>query len=589
MPSLALLAFSAALATVRGQDPRFPVVQLWTCAAGAASQRWSLANASGFGRVVLASAEATTNVGWDLNGPSNATGTYLHLVQPLKSPSQQWRFDTSSGHIASLFAPRSCVTPAFAGAGAELVLGACSDPNAGFAVNAATGVITLASDPTLCVDSGSNASCATLPTSAFPFCDVDASPSVRAADLASRLTPSELASFLSNDNHGVPRLGVPRVGYGEALHGYLRPCIATPVPGSTGCPTSFPHLHLLGGSFNRSLWHATALAIADEARAYYNLINRTSHLVSWAPDINPFRDPRWGRGLEVASEDPLHLAEFIYEYARGLQEGEDERYIKLISTAKHAYGYDLENSTDASGAHYTRMNFTAVISRKDFAQFYLPPFLSATQRGRVASIMCSYQSVALDGDPHTINGTGIPSCANAALQNDMTRKQWGWNGFYVSDCDAIGEMYSAHHYTPTAYAAAVAGIRGGTDVDCGMTYTANVAQAIAKGDLTLGEVQLSAARTLTQLFALGILDPPGTHPYDAIGPERLDSPANRALALEGALQSIVLLKNDAAARNPWGATPAPLLPLQQGAKLRRIAIVGPNANATQTLLSKCVG
>jgi beta-D-xylosidase 4 len=229
-----------------------------------------------------------------------------------------------------------CAVPRGAFAGAPLVLAPCgSSALEAFTHDAAAGTFALAASPSLCIDAGTAAgSCADAPTSAFPFCDPALDARARAADLAGRLTADEAASLVSNENFGVPRFGIARVGYGEALHGYLRECVATPVPGSTGCPTSFPHLHLLGGSFNRTLWHAVAAAIADEARAYFNLVNRSSHLVSWAPDINPFRDPRWGRGQEVASEDPLHLSEFIAQYARGLQEGEDAAHIKLVSTAK---------------------------------------------------------------------------------------------------------------------------------------------------------------------------------------------------------------------------------------------------------------
>ena len=459
------LALTVTVAAASAADPRFPPVQLWLCSGGAPNQTWSL-NATG--QPAGATRILQRSLAWDLNGPLNATGTAVHLVRPLNSASQTWRWDAPHGRWSSDFAPGKCAVPVAAFSGAPLQLAPCGESKLeAFAYDAAAGTFTLAADPTLCVDGGTVAgSCAAPPTSALPFCDAALGPGARAADLASRLTVAELGLLLSNKNVGVPRFSIASIGYGEALHGYNRPCLATPVAGSSGCPTSFPHLHLIGGSFNRSLWHAVAAAIADEGRAYFNLDNRSSHLITWAPDINPFRDPRWGRGQEVASEDPVHLSEFIYEYARGLQEGEDEAHYKLISTAKHFSGYDLENNTDPTGAYWYRMNFTAVITRKDAAQFYWPPFLSAVQRGRVASIMCSYNSVCLDCDPTMLNGTGVPSCADDALQNGMLRGAWGFDGFIVSDCDAIREITGGHHYAATGLGGAVDGINGGTDVDC---------------------------------------------------------------------------------------------------------------------------
>lgn len=194
--------------------------------------------------------------------------------------------------------------------------------------------------------------------------------------------------------------------------------------------------------------------------------------------------------------------------------------------------------------------------------------------------------MCLDCDPTKLNGTGTPSCADDALQNGMLRGEWGFEGFIVSDCDAIGEIAGGHHFTPNAFGAAIAGINGGTDVDCGMTYTANLANAVARGNISRAPIERAAQRMLRVVIQLGLLDAVGSNPYDAIGPERLDSPANRQLALDAALQSIALLQNNATA-TPWGAG-LPLLPLR-AASLRRVALIGPNANATQTLLSNYEG
>lgn len=288
----ALLALTACGAV------QFTNVQLWKCSASPATQTWLL-NSSGLpageARITLPAAPGPFRV-WDLNGPANASGTLIHLysVSP-QNAAQRWHYDAAAGSISSpTFARDMCAAAQYPVAGASLVIERCSaaDPKQAFSFDAATGTLALRADPTLCVDAGSFANCSTPPTSGFPFCDPAQPPLARAADLSARMATEELAFFLGNQNDGVPSLGVPRIGYGEALHGLLRNCLATPALNSTGCPTSFPHLLLLSGTFNRSLWHSVAAAIADEGRAYFNLANRSSHLVSWAPDINPFRDPR---------------------------------------------------------------------------------------------------------------------------------------------------------------------------------------------------------------------------------------------------------------------------------------------------------
>jgi hypothetical protein len=233
---LALLAAAAS-----AQDARFPPVQLWLCAAGSANQTWTL-NSTGL-------PSGSTRVmqhgrAWDLNGPRNATGTLVHLVQLLHSTSQSWQWDAARGRWSSDFAPGECAAPATAVSGAPLVLAPCgSSALERFVFDAAAGTFALAADPTLCVDGGTAAgSCAAPPTSALPFCDPQLGPAARATDLAARLTASELASLLSNDNVGVPRFGIARIGYGEALHGLLRGCIATPVANSHRLPDELPAL-----------------------------------------------------------------------------------------------------------------------------------------------------------------------------------------------------------------------------------------------------------------------------------------------------------------------------------------------------------
>ena len=285
MAKIALLIILSASASAMVDIP----VQLWACGS-AASQTWTLNGTGADARILLNTPPAANPnyTVWDLSGPSNKTGTVIHLFSPYKNPAQFWAFDAAAGQIQSAgYARGQCAVAEYAAAGAQLQLAPCKGaPNGTSTFTFSAGVFRLASDPTLCIDAGSFASCALPPTSSYPLCDQRLPPEARAQDLSGRMSVAELSSFLSNQNRGVPSLGVPRIGYGEALHGLLRPCMATPVTNSTGCPTSFPHLLLLSGTFNRSLWHSVAQAIADEGRAYFNLANRTSHLVSWAPDIN---------------------------------------------------------------------------------------------------------------------------------------------------------------------------------------------------------------------------------------------------------------------------------------------------------------
>jgi len=406
------------------------------------------------------------------------------------------------------------------------------------------------------------------------YCDADLAPAERAADLAQRLSLYDWQSLLQNGNVGVPRFGIPPVAFNEALHGVVFGCGPTHTDNATGytssgCPTSFPHATLMGGAFNRSLWRSVASAISDEGRALHN--SNGYALLAWAPDINPFRDPRWGRGQEVAGEDPFHIAEYIYEYARGLQEGEDPRYTKLVSTAKHATGYDLEN-----WAGNDRNSFTARISLHDAVEYFWPPFESATQRGHVKSIMCSYNAVDLGGAGE------VPSCAWGWFQMDVLRGEWGWDGFIVSDCGAIADINVGHHYVGNMSAAAAAGILAGTDVNCGSVYSGNIALAVGEGLMALEDVAAAGRRFLAVVFGTGLFDPPERVPYNRYGPEKVDSLANRRLAFEAAVQGIALLANGPTS-TPWGEG-LPLLPLRAAAlRGKTVAVIGPNANSTALL------
>ena len=403
---------------------------LWACDGGASGrQQFDIGNSSSSPTAISIRGGSLV---WDIIGPSNDTGTGIHAwgYYSDNQPNQNWATSFSSpstlSPIRSLWG--KCLgTEGPAMAGARVVLVDCEpgSPAQSFLFDNSTGVLTLRAAPgqnvtSLCVDAGASANCTQAPFNTYDYCNPDLAPDVRAADLAGRLNAYDWASLLNNNNVGLARFGIPQVAFNEALHGIVFGCGPTYTDNatgyvSTGCPTSFPHATVLGSSFNRSLWRAVATTISDEGRALHN--SNGYALMTWAPDINCFRDPRWGRGQEVTGEDPVLMAEYIYEYARGMQEGEDPRYIKLVSTAKHFSGYDLEN-----WGGYDRNSFTASISLHDAVEYFWPPFESATMRGHVHSMMCSYNSVALDGAPE------IPSCAWSWLQNDVARGEWGWDG-----------------------------------------------------------------------------------------------------------------------------------------------------------------
>lgn len=266
-------------------------------------------------------------------------------------------------------------------------------------------------------------------------------------------------------------------------------------------------------------------------------------------------------------------AEFAAVFIHALQWGPDTRYKRIISVVKHIAAYDIEDLRP-TGVPITRFNFDAVVPLSDLVSYYLVPFKAATQRGLAGGLMCSYNAV-----------NGIPMCANGFVNNVIVREQWGWDGFTISDCSAFSLLCSpscysynlGHNYTQTLNAAVGVAVGGGMDAACDKQFGPAVVPALANRSVTLSQLQTAATRVLRQFFAAGLLDPPGSSPYFSYGMDRVDTPASRQLALEAAQQAVVLLKNDAAT-----------LPLRRAA-LKRLAVVGPNANATLGLLSNYHG
>ena len=380
----------------------------------------------------------------------------------------------------------------------------------------------------------------------------DASKPLRARteDLIRRMALAEKVSQLKNAAPAIPRLGLPAYDYwNEALHGIANNDVATVFPEPIGA----------AASWNPSLLHREGTVIGIEGRAKFNDYANSHHgdskwwtgLTYWAPNINIFRDPRWGRGQETFGEDPYLTSEIGIEFVKGIQ-GDDPNYMLAMACAKH---YAVH-----SGPERSRHSFDAEISERDLFDTYLPQFERVVREGRVGGVMSAYNAV-----------NGVPASANAFLLTDLLRKRWGFEGYIVSDCDAIHDIYGEkqHHYVQTAEEAAAVAVKAGCNLCCGGDYNALV-RAVQQGLVTEQEIDAALYHTLWARFRLGLFDPPEQVPYSSYGLKDNDLPEHGQVALELARQSIVLLKNDG------------VLPLDRW-KIKQIAVIGPNADSKSML------
>ena len=374
----------------------------------------------------------------------------------------------------------------------------------------------------------------------------------RVNDLVGRMTLEEKVSQMMSKSAAIERLGVPAYDWwNEALHGVAYSGVATVFPQAIG----------LGASWNTNLLHEIATAISDEARAKYNdaikrdIRKRFYGLTFWSPNINIFRDPRWGRGQETYGEDPYLTARLGVAFVRGMQ-GDDPRYLKTIATPKH---YAVH-----SGPEPERHVFDARPTERDLWETYLPAFRATMTEAQAGSIMCAYNSL-----------NGAPVCASRRMMQEILRASWGFGGYVVSDCDAIADIYKHHKFAKTEEEAAALAVKAGTDLTCGNEYRALI-PAVQKGLITEAEIDRSVKRLVAARFRLGMFDPPALVPYSRIPFTVNDSAANRALALKAARESIVLLKNE---HNT--------LPLKKD--IRTIAVIGPNGDALDVLLGNYNG
>ncbi|MGH9490117.1 MAG: glycoside hydrolase family 3 C-terminal domain-containing protein, partial [Terriglobales bacterium] len=393
---------------------------------------------------------------------------------------------------------------------------------------------------------------------ARPWLNTSQPDKVRAQELVSAMTLKEKCSQLTNIARAIPRLGVPAYNWwSEALHGVM-------VNGAT----NFPEPVGLGATFDPQLIHQMARAISVEARVIHRESVRNGNsfifhgLDYWAPNINIFRDPRWGRGQETYGEDPFLTGRMAVAFVTGMQ-GNNPRYYRVISTPKH---FDAH-----SGPETIRHFADNDISRHDLEATYLPAFRAAIVQGHAGSIMCAY--TALNGEP---------SCASTFLLKTTLRGDWRFHGYVVSDCDAVHDIFSGHQYRPTQVQASAISLERGMDNECfgfagmpdGGDYRPYL-EAVQEGYLSVDAIDRALDRLFTARIKLGMFDPSAMVPYDHINPDQLNSPAHRALDLKIAEQSMVLLKNDG------------VLPLKPS--IRRIAVVGPLADQVGVLLGNYSG
>ncbi|SFC72815.1 beta-glucosidase [Zunongwangia mangrovi] len=379
----------------------------------------------------------------------------------------------------------------------------------------------------------------------YPFQDSNLSTEDRVEDLIGRLSTDEKIDQLMNDAPAIERLGIPKYNWwNESLHGVAR----------AGYATVFPQSISIAASWNRDLVYDVATAISDEARAkYHEYQRRDQHdiyqgLTMWSPNINIFRDPRWGRGHETYGEDPFLTGQLGMNYVKGLQ-GDNDKYFKVVATAKH---YAVH-----SGPEVSRHVFDANPSQRDLWETYLPAFRTLVKEGNVQSVMTAYNRI-----------WGEPASSNTYLFK-VLRDYWGFDGYVVSDCGAINDIWEDHKASKNATTASALALEKGTDLNCGDTYKA-LKQAVKEEEISEEKIDIALRRLFTARFKLGMFDNNTEVPYAQIPYAQVNNSTHQALARKAARESVVLLKNE-----------NQILPISKD--INRVAVIGPNADNVQSL------
>jgi beta-glucosidase len=372
----------------------------------------------------------------------------------------------------------------------------------------------------------------------------NATPNTKAAALVAKMTLAEKVAQLQSGAPAIPHLGIAAYDWwSEGLHGIAR----------DGYATVFPQAIGLAATWNTALLEQAGTTVSTEARAKFNAVGaghdhaRYQGLTIWSPNINIFRDPRWGRGQETYGEDPYLTGQLAVHFIRGIQ-GDDPAHPRAIGTPKHFVVH--------SGPEAGRHGFDIDVSPHDLEATYLSAFRAAVTEGHADSVMCAYNALH-----------GTPVCADGDLLTTRLRHDWGFKGYVVSDCDAVDDMTKFHYFKPDNAQSSAASIQAGEDLNCGHAY-ADLLEAVQKGYVKTSTLDIALTRLFAARYRLGEWGD-GENRYASIGMDQVDSAAHRKLALQAALESVVLLKNE---RN--------VLPLRAGT---RVAVIGPNADTLETL------
>ncbi len=387
------------------------------------------------------------------------------------------------------------------------------------------------------------------PTEQAPYMNPALPLEKRVDDLIGRMTLEEKVSQMRDHAAAIPRLGVPKYDWwNEGLHGVA----------FAGYATNFPQVIGMAATWDTDLVHTMGVTTSTEARAKYDESMRQDHhemffgLTFWAPNVNIFRDPRWGRGQETYGEDPFLTGRMAVAFVSGMQ-GNDPKYFRVVSTPKH---YAVH-----SGPEPLRHGFNVDVSPHDLEDTYLPAFRAAVTEAHAQSVMCAYNAI-----------DGVPACASTMLLQEHLRDAWKFDGYVVSDCAAVADVNTGHHYAPDMAHAAAAAVKAGTDLECGygqgQAFPALV-DAVHQKLIKESEIDAALKRLFRARFELGMFDPPASYAYANIPMSEVNSPEHRQLSLQAARESMVLLKNDHT------------LPLKSD--VARIAVVGPTAELVQSL------
>ncbi|CAA3000773.1 probable beta-D-xylosidase 7 [Olea europaea subsp. europaea] len=405
-------------------------------------------------------------------------------------------------------------------------------------------------------------------TKFFPFCQTKLPIRKRVLDLVSHLTLDEKISQLVNSAPAIPRLGVPPYEWwSEALHGVSGYGYGVTFNGRISSVTSFPQVLLTAATFDSHLWYRIGQAIGKEARAVYNA-GQAKGMTFWAPNINIFRDPRWGRGQETPGEDPLVVGNYAVAYVRGIQGDSfqggklNNGHLQASACCKHFTAYDLDNWNG-----FIRFGFNAEVTKQDLADTYQPPFRSCVKDGRASGIMCAYNRV-----------NGVPNCADYNLLTKTARGEWGFHGYITSDCDAVEVIYNVHKYTKSPEETVADVLKAGMDVNCGSFLKNYTKSAVQQKKLLETAIDRALHNLFTVRMRLGLFNGnPNGQLFGNIGPNQVCTQEHQDLALEAARNGIVLLKNS-----------AKLLPLSKN-KITSLAVIGPNGNNAYVLVGNYEG